>query len=131
MAVFAEGLFTYLSSGGTNAGARIYPNALPQGVALPAIRYVLVSDPPEHTHSGESQLKHPKYQLDCVADGDEGYKDANMLAEQVIALVNGYVGAMGAFTCHAGFRDDRRDNFDPETGRHTAQVDVTIWNNLT
>lgn len=127
MANFAESLFTYLSSGGSNAGARIYPNTLPQRVTLPAIRYVLVSDPPEHTLSGPSKLQHPKYQFDCIADGDEGYKDANTLAQQVVTLLNGYAGAMGTFTCHAGFKDEQRDNYDPETGRHTVQVDVIIW----
>jgi len=129
MSEFPEGLFTYLSTGGTNAGSRIYPSALPQGVALPAIRYFLVSDPPEHTHSGPSQLHHPKYQLDCVAVGDEGYRDAHRLASQVIALCDGYAGLMGDYTVHAGFKDEKRDNYDPETGRHTAQVDVILWHN--
>lgn len=129
MTLFVEGMLTYLSAGGTNAGSRIYPQALPQGVTLPAIRYFLVSDPPERTHSGPSKLHHPKYQLDCVMDGDEGYLGACTLADQIIALIDGYVGAMGAFTCHAGFRDEKRDNYDPETGRHTVQVDIIIWHN--
>jgi hypothetical protein len=127
MTIFAEGLFDFLADGATNAGSRIYPNALPQGVTLPAIRYFLVSDPPERTHSGPSKLRHPRYQLDCVADGDEAYRDASNLAGQVITLVDGYVGAMGTFTCHAGFRDEMRDNFDPETGRHMVQVDLILW----
>lgn len=124
---FAESLFTFLSTGGTNAGNRFYPNTLPQGVTLPAVRYILVSDPPEHTHSGPSEVQHPKYQLDCVADGEEGYLNAVTLANQLTALLDGYSGAMGAHTCQAGFRDERRDSFDPETGRHTVQVDVIIW----
>jgi hypothetical protein len=127
MAILAEGLFTYLSAGGTSAGSRIYPNALPQGVALPAIRYFLVSDPPEHTHSGRSKLAHPRFQFDCFAEGDDAYLDARKLADQVIALIDGYVGTMGTFTVHAGFRDDVRDNFDPETGRHWVSVDALIW----
>lgn len=127
MAIFAEGLFDFLSDGATLAGSRIYPNALPQGVTLPAIRYFQVSDPPERTHSGPSKLAHPRYQLDCFADGDEAYRDAVTLADQVIALVDGYVGTMGAFTVHAGFREDKRDNFDPETGRHWVSVDAIIW----
>lgn len=129
MTLFAEDLRTYLVSGATNAGGRIYPNTLPQRPTLPAIRYLLVSDPPERSHDGPSQLHHPKYQFDCVADGDEGYKDAHTLAQQVITLLNGYSGPMATFTCHAGFLDERRDNFDPETGRHTVQVDVEIWHN--
>lgn len=127
MTLFSEGLFTYLSNGGTSAGMRIYPNTLPQGVTLPAIRYTLVSNPSEHTHSGPSSLKNPKYQFDCVADGDEGYRDAHILAEEVIVLLDGYRGPIGAFTCQAGFQDAERDDYDPETGRHAVQVDVIIW----
>lgn len=127
MTIFEEGLFTYLSSGATNAAGRIYPNTLPQSVTLPAIRYFRVSDPTEHTHNGPSKLAHPRYQLDCVADGDEGYRDAVSLADQVIALIEGYVGAMGAFTVHAGFAEDKRDNYDAETFRHSVSVDVIIW----
>lgn len=129
MTTFVENLFTYLSDGATDAASRIYPNALPQGVTLPAIRYFLVSDPPERTHSGPSQLRHPKYQLDCVADGEDGYLDALRLANQVVALIDGYTGTMGTYTCHVGFRDEMRDNFDPETGRHTVQLDVIFWHN--
>jgi len=132
MTIFAEGLFTFLSSGATNAAGRIYPNALPQGVILPAIRYFKVSDPPERTHSGPSKLAHPRYQLDCVAgrntdENNDPYFDAVTLAEQVITLIDGYMGAMGAFTCHAGFRDEMHDSFDPETGRHSVSVDAIIW----
>ena len=129
MSLFAEGMFSYLSTGGTDAGTRIYPNALPQGVVLPAIRYTLVSDPPERTHSGPSQLHHPKYQLDCVMDGNEAYLNAHKLANQIIALVDGYVGAMGDYTVHAGFKDERRDSFDSETGRYAVQVDLIFWHN--
>jgi len=127
MTIFAEGLFTFLSAGATNAGSRIYPQALPQGVTLPAIRYFEVSDPPERTHSGPSKLAHPRYQLDCFADGEEAYRDAVMLGNQVIALVDGFVGTMGTFTVHAGFRDEKHESFDPETGRHWVSVDVIIW----
>jgi hypothetical protein len=131
MTLFEEALFTFLSDAATNAGSRIYPNALPQGATLPAMRYFKVSDPPEQTHSGKSQLRHPRYQVDCIADGDEGYKDAVSLAEQVITAVDGYSGAMSTFTVHAGFRDEMRDNFDPETGRHIVQVDLILWHNKT
>jgi hypothetical protein len=127
MAIFAEGFFDFLSDGATNAASRIYPNALPQGVVLPAIRYFKVSDPPERTHSGPSKLAHPRYQLDCFADGDEAYKDAVTLAEQVITLIDGYVGPMGTFTVHAGFRDEMHDDFDPETGRYSVSVDAILW----
>lgn len=128
MTVFAEDLFTFLSGGGTLAASRIYPNTFPQGVVLPAIKYFLVSDPPEHTQSGPSNLRHPRYQFDCYADGNDGYLNAALLANQVIALIDGYTGAMGAATVYVGLREDTaRDNFDPELNRHWVSFDVTIW----
>lgn len=124
MPLFVEDLFAFLSAQGTSAGARIYPNTLPQGVTLPAMRYFQVSDPPEHTQSGRSKLRHPRWQLDCYADT---YLAARTLAGQVIAVIDGYKGAMGSSTCQAGFQEDVRDNHDPELKRHWVSVDAEIW----
>jgi Protein of unknown function (DUF3168) len=127
MTEFAEGLFTFLSEQGTDAGSRIYPNTLPQGVTLPAIRYFKVSDPGEPTMTGPSNLAHPRYQIDCVADGDNAYLAAQQLATQVITALDGYSGAMGSFTVYAGFQEDVRDHYDPELFRHWVSVDIVIW----
>lgn len=122
--MFVEDLFSFLSDQATDAASRIYPNELPQGVTLPAIRYFQVSDPPEHTHDGRSKLRHPRFQLDCYADT---YLKAHQLAEQVVTALDGYRGQMGQSTCGAGFVEDGRDNHDPETGRHWVSVDIEIW----
>ncbi|MCL4528668.1 MAG: DUF3168 domain-containing protein [Chloroflexi bacterium] len=127
MSEFAEALFAYLSGQGTSAGARIYPGALPQGVTLPAIRYFKVSDPGEPTMTGPSTLNHPRYQLDCIADGDDGYLKAQILATQVITVLDGYSGAMSPFTVYAGFQNDARDSYDPNIFRHTVSVDIVLW----
>lgn len=122
--MFAEDLFSFLSDQGTNAASRIYPNRLPQGVTLPAIRYFEVSDPPEHTHSGRSKLRHPRWQLDCFGGT---YFDARTLAGQVIALMDGYKGGMGGAQCQAGFAENAKDNHDPDTDRHWVSLDFEIW----
>lgn len=127
MTVFAESLFTFLAAAATSAESRIYPNALPQGVTLPAIRYLEVSEPPERTYSGPSLLQYPRYQLDCVADGEDAYLDAVRLANQVITAIDGFTGNMGTTQVFAGFKEDKRDSFDPDTGRHTVSVDVIVW----
>lgn len=128
--MFVEDLFSFLSDQGTGAGNRIYPQSLPQGVTCPAIRYLQVSDPPEHTHSGRSSLRHPRFQLDCFdedASGHDGYLGAKMLADEVIAALDGYKGNLGNSTCYAGFQENARDNHDPETNRHWVSVDIEIW----
>jgi len=128
--MFAQDLFTFLSTAGTSAGSRIYPQQLPQLATLPAIRYLEVSDPPEHTHSGRSSLRHPRYQLDCFdqdSESHDGYLGARALAAEVVAALDGYKGPMGSTTCYAGFQENSQDNYDPETGRHWVIVDFEIW----
>jgi hypothetical protein len=128
MNVFAENLFSYLSTVGTAAGTRVYPNNMPQDAVMPAVRYFQVSDPLEMSHSGLSALRHPRYQLECYADGNEGYLNAKQLAEQMIVAFAGYVGTMGEATVHVGFLDDNaHDNYDPELARHWVSLDVIIW----
>lgn len=125
MTEFVEELFSFLSDAGTDAGGRIYPNSLPQGVTLPACRYFRVSNPNEHTHSGVSSLKRPRFQIDCFANV---YLDAVKLATQVEANLDGFRGAMGAYEVQASFMEEAgRDDHDPETGRHRVSVDVVIW----
>ncbi|MBI2758792.1 MAG: DUF3168 domain-containing protein [Chloroflexi bacterium] len=127
MTLFAEALFTFLTSAGTSAGSRIYPQQLPQGVTLPAIRYQKISDPSDATMTGPSALRHPRYQLDCYADGDNAYLSAAALADQVITALDGYSGVMSGITVFASFQQDTRDNYDTETGRFWQSVDLIIW----
>ncbi|RJP53623.1 MAG: DUF3168 domain-containing protein [Anaerolineaceae bacterium] len=122
--MFVEDLFSFLSDQATDAASRIYPNELPQNATMPAVKYFQVSDPPEHTHDGRSELRHPRWQLDCFA---ETYLAAHALAEQVVTALDGYRGQIGQSTCGAGFAEDERDNHDPETGRHWVSVDIEIW----
>ena len=125
MTLFVEGLFSFLSKGGTSAESRVYPLKLPQGVTLPAIMYFQVSNPFEHSHDGASKLQHPRFQMDCWAST---YLEAKTLANELLELIDGYAGMMGAATVHAAFAEDQRDNWDPDTGRHWVSVDVVIWN---
>ena len=125
MTEFVEELFSFLSDAGTAAGGRIYPNNLRQGVTLPACRYFRVSNPNEHTHSGASALKRPRFQIECYATT---YLAAVGLATQVEAALDGYRGAMGAYEVQAALMEEGgRDDHDPETGRHRVSVDVVIW----
>lgn len=129
MTEFVEDLFTFLSDAGTDAGGRIYPQQLPQGVTLPACRYFRVSNPKDHSHSGPSTLKRPRFQIDCYASD---YLGAVMLAGQVETNLDGYRGAMGSYTVGAAFVEEAgKDDYDPETGRHRVSVDVVIWNKET
>ncbi len=132
--MFAEDLFSFLSDRGTSAANRIYPQQLPQGATFPAIRYLRVSDPIEHTHSGRSSLRYPRLQLDCFdqdSEGHDGYLGAVRLANELITALDSYRGEMGNTACYAGFAENARDNFDSETNRHWVSVDIEIWHKET
>jgi len=121
--MFEEGLATFLCDAGTSAGDRIYPGRLPQGVVLPAVMWFKVSAGIEYTQSGPEKGREPRYQLDCWA---ETYLEARTLAEEMIAALSGYRGAMGNEMVEAAFIEGDRDNNDPETGRHWASLDVIL-----
>ena len=128
--MFVEDFFTFLKDQGTSAENRIFPQQVPQGASYPAARYFQVSDPPEHTQSGRSSLRHPRFQVDCYdedSDGHDGYLGAKQLANEIIGAVDSCRGEMGTTTCYAGFLENARDNYDPETGRHWVTVDFEIW----
>lgn len=126
MTEFVEELFSFLSDQGTDAASRIYPQQLPQGVTLPACKYIKVSDPRDHTHSGVSSLRRPRFQIDCFASS---YLAAVKLAGQIENTLDGYKGTMGSYSVQASFVEDAgKDDYDPETGRHRVSVDVVIWN---
>lgn len=127
MTLLVEALFTFLSAANTAASDRIYPKRLPQGATLPAITYLLASDPTEHTHSGPSSLAHPRYQLNCWAEGEGGYLAAHSLAEEVRAALDGYRGLPAGVEIQAALSENSRDNDDADTGRHWVSLDFIIW----
>ncbi len=63
---------------------RIYPDELPQGSALPAIRYSLISDIPDRHVPG---FREARVQV-SVYDDDPSPTDANTVAEAVISAIS-------------------------------------------
>lgn len=47
--------------------ARIKPDFIPPGTALPCVVYLKVSDVKDHTHDGQSELEHPVIQFSSYA----------------------------------------------------------------
>lgn len=124
MTIFEEGIFSLLSSFETAAGTRIWPNVLPQGEPMPAIKYFLVSDPPMRSHSGPGTTARPRYQLDCYA---ATYEEAKALAQDIMYRLEGYTGNFGNIPGYVSFVEDARDNYDPDTARHWVSIDVMLW----
>ena len=92
---------------------RVFPQKMPQGVALPAIRYAVVDDVPVNSVEGTGVTARARVQVDVFA---KKYLDAQGLADAV-------VGAVGA----GGLLLDRRDGYEDETELHRVSMDFSMW----
>lgn len=122
-----EGLIVYLlANAGMSAkiGNRLHELVLPQQPTMPAVVWQRISGPREHTHSGPSQLAHPRFQFACW---DKTLLGAIQTAEVLRAALNGYTGAMGSEESYAVFLLDDHDPYDPETGLRRRIADYRIW----
>ncbi len=123
MATAEEALFAYLSGHSGVKGIcadRIYPLRMADKAAFPCIVYHLVSNPREISHSGNSGLANPRFQLDCYADD---YLKAKQLAQQCVSALHGYKGG----EIQAAFIEDENDLLETDTRVYRVAVDVKIW----
>lgn len=98
---------------------RIFPQVLPQGVVMPALRYTVVSDVPQTSLQGwTSGLRNARVQVDAFS---RKYLEAQTLADAV-------VGALGSLTGEvASLLESRRDGYEDETGLHRVSMDFSMW----
>ncbi len=94
---------------------RCYPMTLPEGVELPALTYQRISDPREYSHSGRSELEHPRYQVTCWA---ATYGVAVALASEVREAVE----TLGKVQVEV-----QPDQYDPTSDTYMIPVDAIIW----
>ena len=123
---FEEGLFEYLDNHpglSREVDSRIYALKLPQRVELPAVTYQRVSTPRLLAFQ-RSFLPHPRFQFKCWAGT---FPRARNVAEQVVAALNIYMGAMGDYTVQVSIVEDDRDIYEPVTKLYTSLVEVVIW----
>jgi hypothetical protein len=75
-------LLTY-SAISSLVGTRIYPDALLQGCAFPAVVYTKISTEREHAMSDVSRLSHARIQFDCYDDKGSGRTQSNAVAQAI------------------------------------------------
>lgn len=84
----SSAVYNDLSSDPTVIGlvsTRIYPRMIPQDASLPAIAYMITSDPREHNHQGE-RSKRTRVQIICVG---RTYAEAHAVANAVESRFDG------------------------------------------
>lgn len=128
--VIEEALYAHLAaSAGVAAlvSARIYPQTIPQDIALPAIAYQRISGVREYSHGGPSQLAHPRFQFTCQA---ATYAAAKSLANAVRAALSGYRGTMGGaggVVVGGCFMVNEVDGFELPGETNVVRLDIVIW----
>ena len=101
-------------------GSRIYPLTIPQECSLPALTYMVISDPPEHAMGNDADISTMRMQISCLADS---YKSAKAVYAQVKAALSRY----RAGTIKDIFLETPMDDFEPETSVFQIIVDFTIY----
>lgn len=106
-------------------GARVYPGQLPQRPTLPAICYARVSTTAVQTrdNAGRAGLERPRYQFDCWATTR---KEARQVAAELRYALATFPQSSNPRVDVALLQNDF-DDYEPDTDRHRAIVDVFIW----
>lgn len=121
-----ESQYAYLAAQSTNAGARIYPNVIPQDATLPAIAYQRIDGPRLMAHSGASGLTFARMQYSCTA---ATYSAAKTLLHQVRAALNGFTGTMGAggVTVEHCIVKNEVDGYNEVSDKQVIRLDVQFF----
>lgn len=125
---FETGLVTYLEAQVPLVSNRIYPAPLPQGATLPAITYFRATPGAggaEYSHSGSSNLIHPRYQIDVWGPSVAEVRD---VAAQVVSALSGTSGAFGGKTAQASFMNSPgQDFYEADTKLYRRMLEFEIW----
>lgn len=110
-------IYSLLKNDGTInglVGTKIYPNLVPQSIAMPAITYQEISSPREYTASGATGTTEARFQINCW---DDNYSGAKEVAEAVRKKLSGYKGTVGILKIQSCFLVDEDDmpQASPET----------------
>lgn len=110
-------------------GDKVYPDAAPQGMALPYVVFAKLSDPHQHHIAGATNLLQPMYQI-------TGYATKRLAAERIgdaiVAVIDTRSGTVGDDLWHWASVGERRDLESPRGDGtydidHGDQIEVTIW----
>lgn len=106
--------------------ARIYPNAIPQDAALPAIAYQVISTERDYNQEGQSSIAGPYVQITIEA---ATYSSAKAVAAAVRAALSGYSGSVGSPTATVIggiFLENEFDGYNLDTDSTVVRQDYRI-----
>lgn len=101
---------------GAAIGNRAYPNAAPQGVALPYLTFFRVAGTRQTAMNGAVMLQNTRFQVDIYA-GD---------ADAVDAAAVSVKAALDAWSMRSVINLEQ-DFYETDTGLHRIMLDVSVW----
>lgn len=127
--ILEEGVYAQLiGNSGVSAvvANRVYPLALPQKPAYPAIRFQRISSTPEHSHGGHSGVATTRVQFDCFDVTALGAKRLGELVRLALDSFQGTMGGDNGVEVDGCFIDDSRDEYDGEIPVYWTSLDFLI-----
>lgn len=127
MATIEEALFTRLTEFAETAallGTRVYPLAVPQDAAMPALAYQRISGSPAYSHDGFSNLSRARFQMTCQADT---YARVKALAAAVRHCWDGFKGTVEDIDLVAFIENE----LDSTSEAPVVRLDVRLLHNAT
>lgn len=105
-------------------GNRVYPMAVPQGAALPAVVYQRISHDSNTAHDGPMTKRRQRYQITSMALDFNEVQRLTGACERALSGRWMDTGDEGEVACTAITRNDLRDE---ETLAYRVPADYYIW----
>ncbi len=105
---------------------RVHPSVMPQGSALPAVVFSIISDVPENSFTSaasatQSIISVARLQVDCYA---KTYIKAHEVAAAVDLVLSNLAGPTPKLSA---WRENLRDLYDNETQLHRVSLEFSVW----
>src|SRR4030067_1656130 len=102
---------------------RIYPNAIPQNISLPAIAYQIISTDRNYRHAGQSNMALPRIQITVEA---ASYSSAVAVCAAIRAALSGYKGTVGTVVIGGIFLETEYEGYNMDTDTTVPRPDSAI-----
>lgn len=107
-------------------GTRIYPVAIPQNAALPAVCFQRITSVPEHAFGSDAGVRRTRVQVTIVAEQLAKTGQAVDVAAKVILALSRYRGG----TIQDSLLDNEQHDFESEPRFYRILLDFIIWHGV-
>ncbi len=106
-------------------GTRMYPNIIPQEVALPALAYQRISSERSQFHDGTVFYDTARVQITIRATTYASAKSVISALKTTLSGFKGTMGGAGGVTVFETNVENELDGYDQAAGHSTVRLDIT------